>query len=49
MCPAGCNIDPDTRLCRACGRTLQALMDLLQVPKADQDHTVNWLIYHHYQ
>lgn len=49
MCLQGCYIDPKTLKCRSCGRTLKQLMDALHVPKADQEHTINWLIYRQYQ
>ncbi len=49
MCPTGCYIDPDTRRCRTCNKTLHEIMNVLEVPKADQEHTINWLIYRQYQ
>jgi len=49
MCQRGCTIDPKTLCCRVCGATLKQVMDHLKVPQADQEHTINWLIYRQYQ
>lgn len=49
MCPNGCAVSPETHKCKTCGKPLKTIMELLQVPLADQNHTINWLIYKHYQ
>ena len=49
MCPNGCLMDAETFKCRICGKPLQQVMDDLKVPKSDQEHTINWLIYRQYQ
>jgi len=49
MCSGGCHIDPKSYRCRTCNRTLNQIMNALHVPKADQEHTINWLIYRQYQ
>lgn len=49
MCPNGCIIDSETYACKVCKRPLKEIMDAYKVPEKDQEHTINWLIYHQYQ